>query len=175
MTGPDASGAFTAQVQLRRASSRTSSSSTASWELDPDEHWQKYVGGVANSAVQVGNCHAPTLALVANAVTRPAAGQGHYTATVRFVPGRGRAPRSTPSSVKATLRKDDQTQPLAGVTVDAAHSSIALDVPGLADGKYTAFVTAKDLAGQSTQSLRLVFWVEADPFTVAGRRSSTWR
>ncbi len=45
-----------------------------------------------------------------------------------------------------------------------AHETIALDVTGLADGKYSAFVTAKDYAGQSTQTLRLVFWVEADPF-----------
>ncbi len=64
----------------------------------------------------------------------------------------------------ATLRKDGQTSTITGASVDAAHESIALDVPNLADGKYTAFVVAKDLAGQTTQNLRLVFWVEADPF-----------
>ena len=163
MTGPDASGAYTAQVQLSPGLVAYKLIVDGTWELDPGEHWQKYVGGVANSAMQVANCHAPTLALVSNAVTRPAAGQGHYTATVAFHPGEG-APPVEPSSVKATLRKDGTTTSVGGVTVDAAHSSIALDVPVLADGKYSAFVTAKDYAGQSTQSLRLVFWVEADPF-----------
>ncbi len=121
------------------------------------------MGGIANSAVQVTDCHLPTLALATNAVARPASGQGHYTATVTFVPGEG-APPMDPSSVQATLRKDGKTSAVAGAHVDAAGSSIAIDVPKLADGKYTAFVSAKDAAGQATQALRLVFWVEADAF-----------
>jgi glycosidase len=163
MTGPDASGAYSAQVQLAPGLVAYKLVVDGTWQLDPGEHWQKYVGGIANSAVLVGNCHAPQLALSTNAVSRPSAGQGHYTATVAFHAGVG-APPMLPSSVSATLRKDGTTTPVSGVTVDAAHSSIAVDVPGLADGKYTVFVTAKDYAGQSTQSLRLVFWVEGDPF-----------
>jgi glycosidase len=53
---------------------------------------------------------------------------------------------------------------VSGVSVDAAHQTIGVDVPSLADGKYSAFVTAKDLAGQMAPSLRLVFWIEADTF-----------
>jgi len=163
MMGPDATGAFTAQVQLSPGLFAYKFIVDGTWELDPNEKWQKYVGGVANSAVQVGNCHDPKLVLASNAVTRPAAGQGHYTATVTFVPGQG-APPIDPKGVTATLRKDGQTSTITGASVEAAHESIALDVPNLADGKYTAFVVAKDLAGQTTQNLRLVFWVEADPF-----------
>jgi len=163
MTGPDASGAFTAQVPLTPGFYAYKLIVDGQWQLDPQEHWQKYVGGIANSGVQVVDCHQPTLALATNSVARAAAGQGHYTATVSFVPGEG-APPLDPSSVQATLRKDGQTTAIAGVVASSAHESIALDVSGLADGKYTAFVTAKDDAGQSTQSLRLVFWVEADPF-----------
>jgi neopullulanase len=164
MLGPDASGAFTAQVELTPGLYAYKFIVDGQWQLDPKEHWQKYVGGVANSAVQVTDCHVPTLALATNTVTRPAAGQGHYAATVSFVPGEG-APPIDPSSAQVTLRKDEQTSAVSGVTVDAASSTLTVEVPKLADGKYTVFVSAKDLAGQSpTEPLRLVFWVEADPF-----------
>ena len=163
MTGPDASGAFTAQVVLAPGFYAYKFIVDNNWQLDPQERWQKYVGGTANSGVEVTSCHLPTLSLETNAVARPASGQGQYTATVTFVPGEG-APGLDPKSVEVTLRKDGQTSAISGVTVSAAHQSIALDVPGLADGKYTAFVTAKDYAGQATAPLRLVFWVEADPF-----------
>ena len=163
MAGPDATGAYTAQVQLAPGLVAYKLIVDGTWQLDPNEHWQKFVGGIANSAVQVANCHLPTLALTTNAVARPVAGQGHYTATVAFHAGEG-APPIEPSSVKATLRKDHTTTSVVGVTVDVSHSTIAVDVPSLADGKYSVFVTAKDYAGQSTQSLRLVLWVEAAPF-----------
>jgi glycosidase len=163
MTGPDASGAFTAQVQLQPGLVAYKLIVDGQWQLDPAAHWQKYVGGVANSAVRVTDCHLPTLSLSSNSVSRPAAGQGHYIASVVFQPGQG-APSVDPSSVKATLRKDGQTQPLAGAKLDAAHSTIALDVPGLADGKYSVFVDAKDRAGQAAATLRLVFWVEAETY-----------
>jgi glycosidase len=163
MTGPDASGAFTAQVQLTPGLVAYKLIVDGQWELDPAEHWQKYVGGVANSAVRVADCHVPTLSLATNAVARPAAGQGHYTATVAFHAGQG-APSVDAASVEATIRKDGQTQPLTGVTLDATHATIAIDAPGLADGKYTVFVDAKDRAGQSAPTLRLVFWVEAEAY-----------
>jgi glycosidase len=163
MTGPDSSGAFSAQVTLAPGFYAYKLIVDGQWQLDPAERWQKYVGGIANSGVQVADCHLPVLALSTNAVTRPAAGQGQYTATVAFVPGEG-APDLDPASVQATLRKDGATTPITGVKINASHETIALDVTGLADGKYTAFVTAKDYAGQATQSLRLVFWVEANAF-----------
>lgn len=163
MVGPDANGAFSAQVPLQPGLVAYKLIVDGQWQLDPGAGWQKYVGGLANSAVQVVDCHAPTLVVHDNLVSRPAAGQGVYTANLTFVPGQG-APPIDSASVQATLRKDGQTTTLTGVTVDPAHESIELTVPALADGKYTAFVAAKDLAGQSTQTLRLVFWVEANPF-----------
>jgi glycosidase len=163
MMGPDSTGAYTAQVQLAPGLVAYKFIVGGNWILDPNEHWQKYVGGVANSAIQVTNCHMPTLSLTTNSVARPAAGQGHYTAAVAFNPGMG-APPLLASSVAATLRKDGVTTTVSGVTINAAQSSISVDVPGLADGKYTVFVSAKDYAGQATQNLRLVFWVEASPF-----------
>ena len=79
-----------------------------------------------------------------------------------FTPGAG-APAIDPSTVQVTLRKDNVTTTVTGVHL--AGSTIVVDAPGLADGKYTIFVTAKDLAGQSpAEPLRLVFWIEAEHF-----------
>jgi glycosidase len=163
MTGPDASGAYAAQVQLAPGLVAYKLIVDGQWLLDAGARWQKYVGGVPNSAVRVANCHVPTLTLDAKSIARPAAGQGHFVATVAFHPGDG-APVLDAGTVHATIRKDGQSQPVAGVTTDAAKSTISIDVPALADGKYTVFVDAKDLAGQAASTLRLVFWIEADAF-----------
>jgi glycosidase len=163
MAGPDATGAFTAHVQLMPGLVAYKFIVDGQWTLDPKERWQKYVSGIANSAVRVTDCHEPSLVLDTNATSRPAAGQGHYTATVRFVAGEG-APPLDAASVQVTLRKDGQTTMVSGVSVDATKQTIAVDAPNLADGKYSAFVAAKDLAGQVASPLRLVFWIEADQF-----------
>ena len=162
---PDATGAFTATVQVMPGLVAYKFIVDGNWILDPNERYQKYEGGVANSAVQVPVCSLPALTVAAHDVERPAAGQGHITAQVAFAPGLG-APGLDPSTVAATLRKDGVETPITGVTVDSGHTTISLDVPNLADGKYTIFVTAKDLAGQApAEPLRLVLWVEAQPFT----------
>jgi glycosidase len=164
MSGPDATGGFSAQVQLPPGLVAYKFIVDGNWILDPAERWQKYVGGIANSAVQVVDCHLPTLALVTNdAPPRPASGQGVYTATALFVPGVG-APPLDPKTVAVTVRKDGQTSPVTGVMVDEATGSISFDLQSLADGKYSAFVAASDLAGQVASPLRLVFWIEASKF-----------
>ena len=162
---PDATGAYTATVVVTPGLVAYKFLVDGSWILDPDEKWQKYEGGIANSAVLVPQCSLPTLTAGAHTVTRAAAGQGHIVANAVFVPGQG-APAIDAQTVQATLRKDGVTTPIANVAIDAAHTTITVDVPNLADGKYTIFVTAKDLAGQSpAEPLRLVFWVEASAFT----------
>ena len=163
MTGPDSDGAFSAHVQLSAGLVAYNFIVDGNWILDPNEHWQKYVGGIVNSAVQVPACTVPTLSLTTNATTRATAGQGHYTATIHATAGHG-SPAIDAATIAATIRKDNQTNALTTVTYDAATSSISVDAPHLADGKYTVFVTAKDLSGQATAPLRLVFWVEAETF-----------
>ena len=103
------------------------------WILDPSAHLQKYVGGVANTAVDVPGCALPTLSVATNGVTRAAAGQGHYTATIAFAHGAG-APGLDATSATATIRKDGVTSSVANVTADASAETIAIDAAGLADG-----------------------------------------
>ncbi|HEY3807328.1 MAG TPA: alpha-amylase family glycosyl hydrolase [Kofleriaceae bacterium] len=159
---PDGTGAWTATVTVTPGLVAYKFIVDGNWILDPNEKWQKYEGGVANSALQIGNCQLPVLTASAHAVTRPSSGAGEITASVLFTPGSG-APGIDATTASATIRKDNVTTPLAA-TVQG--STISVDATGLADGKYTVFVTAKDLAGQSpAEPLRLVLWVEASQFT----------
>jgi glycosidase len=134
------------------------------WQLDPESHLRKYIGSVENSAVRVTDCHLPTLSLSDKTIARPLAGQGEFKAHVAVTPGRGGSPVD-PATVKATLRAEDQTAPISGVTVDAHSGTITIDSPSLADGKYTIFVDASDHAGKPAKTLRLVFWIEANEFS----------
>ncbi|HEY4244484.1 MAG TPA: alpha-amylase family glycosyl hydrolase [Kofleriaceae bacterium] len=159
---PDASGGFTATVSAAPGLVAYKLIVDGTWILDPAEKWQKYEGGVANSAVKVAQCGLPSLTAAASNVARTAPGQGHITASVTFAPGVGGAAIDA-SSATATLRKDGAT---SAATATVSGSTISVDAAGLADGKYTIFVTAKDTTGQSpAEPLRLVYWVEASHFT----------
>ena len=146
------------------------------WILDPDERCQKYEGGIANSAVQVPDCSLPALTL-ADARRRRGRRRGRATSPRRSRSRAGHgAPGLDPSTVRRRCARTARRPPITGVTVDAARTTICLDVPGLADGKYTIFVDAKDHRGAGAREpLRLVFWVEAERVLLAATRSSTWR
>ena len=159
---PDGTGAWIGTVVVTPGLVAYKFLVDGNWILDPDEKWQKYEGGVANSAVQVAECQLPVLSAGAHTVTRPSAGAGEIQASVSFTAGAG-APGIDASTASATIRKDNATTPLAATV---SGSTISVDATNLADGKYTIFVTANDLAGQSpAEPLRLVFWVEASQFT----------
>jgi glycosidase len=160
MVGPDANGGYTASVVLPVGLEGYKLLLDGNFVEDPDASLLKFVGGVENSGVQVADCHMPTLAMATQSNTRAAAGQGHYIATVAFNAGLG-APPIDPTTVKATFRKDQTRTP---TTATLSGSTITVDVPNLADGKYSVFVDASDLAGQAAPTLRLVFWIEAETF-----------
>jgi glycosidase len=164
MDGPDAQGAFTARVPLMPGLVAYKLILDGNWVLDPDNAFRKYVGGTENSGFSVPDCHKPLLSLASHQVTREAGG-GHVTASVKFTRASGGGPALDPASVKVTLRHDGAERPLPptmGGTSSAP--TVDLDANGLADGKYTLFVDAADKAGAPALRLRLVFWVEAEPF-----------
>ena len=163
LRGPDAQGAFTGEVPLLPSVAAYKLLVDGKFLLDPSAKLRKYAGGVENSAVRVVDCHAPVLSLATQATTRSAAGQGRFQATVAFRRGQD-APALDVGSVSVTLRHDATRAPLTAA-IDAAAQTIAVDAPALADGKYTIFVDAKDAAGQSAKTLRLVFWIEGPAFS----------
>jgi len=131
------------------------------WQLDPGARLRKYVGNVENSAVRVANCHIPALSLTSKSLSRAQAGQGQLSAEVAFAPSVEGAQLDA-ASVHATLRRDGAATAVAQVS--AAGTQIKLTVPQLSDGKYTVLVNAADRNGHAAHPLRLVFWVEAQPF-----------
>lgn len=137
------------------------------WTLDPDAARRKYVDGVENSGVRVEDCRRPTLARVSSTVERASAGQGRIRAVVRWTDGvEGVAVDA--GSVRAMLRRDGANTPITTAMVDAGARTVSVDVPSLADGKYTVLVEARDRSGREAVPLRLVFWVEAEPFDWQG-------
>jgi glycosidase len=162
MSGPDDKGAFEAKVALPPGFHGYKVIVDGQWQLDPGARWRKYVGGIENSGIRVVDCRLPTLALGAQKLERPAAGQGKYTARIAFVPGQNLS-KVDASSVKATVHHDFGTTP-AAVTVDAVAGTLDVVASGLAEGKHTLVVEAKDRAGREAKPLPLVFWVEPEPF-----------
>jgi glycosidase len=163
LTGPDANGAYAASVKLAPGLVAYKLVIDGKLELDPASGLRKYVGGVENSAVRVADCLVPQLTLAKQTLTRAAAGQGRYQASVAYRDGASAA-GIDPATVKATLRRDSAATPVQNATFDANAQTIAIDAAALADGKYTLFVDAVDRAGHNAKTLRLVFWIEAAPF-----------
>jgi glycosidase len=164
MKGPDATGAFSARVPLAPGLVAYKLLVDGAFQLDSASPLEKYVGGIANSAVEVTDCHLPSLTDSSSKAERASKGHGEYKATVVFTPGEG-APPIDPASVKVTLRNDQKSSRAKGFTTDFAKSTISIDIPDLADGKYTALVDASDYGGQKAKTLRLVFWIEAEAFS----------
>ncbi|HEY1957539.1 MAG TPA: alpha-amylase family glycosyl hydrolase [Polyangiaceae bacterium] len=155
MTGPDGSGVFSAKVPLAPGWWAYKIIVDGNWQLDPQSTTRKYVGGVENSGVTVGDCYLPSLALASQNNSK-----GHYSAQVSFVPGAAQT-QIDPTTVTVTLRKDFTDSSLV---TNTSGSSIAIDAANLAAGKYTIFVDAKDRLGRAAPRLRLVFWSEDQTF-----------
>ncbi len=164
MTGPDVNGAYTARVPLPVGMTAYKLIFNGVWEMDPGAWLRTFVGGTENSALLVADCHVPAFAVLDSTPSRAAAGAGAYVAHVRLDPGQDQ-PALDPASLGATLRKDGVTTALPAPTYDPASGSITVSATGLADGKYTVFLSAKDKAGNApAEPLRLVFWIEPETF-----------
>jgi glycosidase len=161
MVGPDASGAFTATVNLPVGMTAYELVVDGAATIDTAAKFRKYVGASEFSAVLVLDGSLPSLTVASHTVSRPSAGKGEYKAEVDFAPAVSASPLD-PTTVKATLRKDGVTTSVPSSVDGSGH--VTFDITGLADGKYTAFVDASDKSGHAAPSARLVFWIEASTF-----------
>jgi glycosidase len=170
MSGPSVDGTYTATVNLSPGLQAYKivyddvNGGGTQWVLNPSEGRRKYVSGIENSGIKVRDCSLPTFDVTSKSVSRPAAGQGHYQATLRFVDAID-ASGAAPSGLDAELEKDGAATPLASPQVtSAANGDLTIDIPGLADGKYRVVLRPKTVSGRTGDPVRLVFWVEAEPF-----------
>ncbi|MBI4701022.1 MAG: glycosyl hydrolase [Deltaproteobacteria bacterium] len=136
------------------------------WVFDPAQGRRKYFGGVENSAVKVPDCRLPTFKVDASAAARPAPGQGSFEATLSFVDG-SEASGADAAGFEATLDAEGTKKTLKDpeLAIDAKSGNVKLSLTKLADGKYTVRLRAKTANGRVGDSLRLVFWIEAEPFS----------
>lgn len=135
------------------------------WVLNPDEGRRKYVDDVENSAVRVPDCNLPRLAVVTSEPVRTGPDAGTYHAELEFHDG-AQGSGADPAAYEAVLRSGGDERPLEGgeLTVDAATGDAAIDLEGLPDGKHTVVVRAATRSGKIGEALRLVFWIETEPF-----------
>ncbi len=162
MLGPDADGAFTAKVKLEESLGTVVGYKLlldGNYELDPKAELRKYVGGVENSGVRAAECKLPELALRGKIAVDA---KGTFAAEAVFTRGAG-GQGLDPASVTAELRAGRSTKKVPA-TLDAATRTVKVALSGLAQGKYTVVLSAKDRSGAQTRPLRLVFWVEAQAF-----------
>lgn len=173
LQGPGAGGESTATVLLPPGLHAYKvvyeQNGSQTWALDPDQGRRKYVNGTENSAVKVPDCGKPTFLVVTTDAKRAAPGAGTFVATLAYrdaVDGGG----PDLAGATATLTHDDVTSSLSTgeLLVDSTTGDVSIALGGLADGKYKLEVFAKSKGGAVSDPVRLVFWIEAEPFSWEG-------
>ena len=173
LNGPGAGGEYKATVNLPPGLHAYKlvydQNGMTSWVLDPDQGRRKYVGGTENSAVKVPDCSKPTLAAESTEAKRPSPGAGTFTAKLLY---KDAIDASGPDAAGFTAKlthEDEVTTPGAGeIVVDAATGDVTVFLANLADGKYKLEVFAKSKSGAVSEPIKLVFWIEAQPFSWNG-------
>jgi glycosidase len=153
MTGPDASGKYSAQVMLMPgAHAYKLVVDGTDWQFDPRNPYRKYVGGVENSVVEVDDCNAPRIAFV----KLDKSADGSLRAEARL---------EGPADGTAVARGDVEVLldgAAAGTVGDDGH--ITVTASGLAKNKHRVTVRAKDRMGRTAKELVVPFWIEETPF-----------
>lgn len=136
------------------------------WMLDPGQGRRKYVGGTENSAIKVRDCSLPALHVKSSKVTRPAAGQGTYSATLEYEDGTNANGANTAGYI-VKLYENGSIKPLpAGqVVMDPASGNVTVNLSGLADGKYRLEITPRSNYFKFGEVTHLAFWVEPETFS----------
>jgi len=138
---------------------------TAAWVLDPSQGRRKYVSGIENSAVKVADCRLPTFAVSKSQSARSSAGSGTYSAKLLFRDGVERS-GSDAAGYVATLEQDGIKTPLTAPQLKVApNGDVTLSLSRLSDGKYRVVIRGKTKSGRVSEPLRLVFWIESEPFS----------
>lgn len=120
------------------------------WKLDPAHGRRKYVGGVENSRVIVGDCKDPVLRLD----KFEAKGDGTVTIIAQYLDGQDGAGIGEITATSKSLK------PTPAIT----NGQITIALTGAPKGKHTVFIHAKDKAGHVAKSLTIPLWIEDEAF-----------
>jgi len=161
---PDGTGSYQVTVNLEPGLYAYKVVVDGDWRLDASQPRRKYVGTplVENSAIKVADCRMPSWRVETSEVTRPSAGEGTYQAVLRFVDGiEGTGPDIKGYSF--ALQHNGTDKPVS-LTPDNS-GDVVVSLTGLQDGKYRLLATPRAGNGREGTPLRLVFWVEREPFS----------
>ena len=134
------------------------------WRFDPDNAYRVYADGVENSGLRVADCSLPRLAVVSAAGMRDAVGAGRLDAVLRYEARRAGAL----TTAQGELRVGASWRPLTSGELTMTASGVEVHVSGLADGKYSARVTATSATGAVSESVILPVWIESARFSWDG-------
>jgi glycosidase len=159
MAGPDSHGAYTAKLTLPHGAYGyklvvTDTAGALTWQLDPQNPYTKWVGGVENSVLEIDDCQVP--ALVFGKLDRSASGTIH--AEIQYLDAASRA-GFDPQALSVEL----DGAPATGVMV-RDDGLITLDATGLGKQKHRIIVRAADRAGHKATDLYVPFWIEDEDF-----------
>jgi hypothetical protein len=160
MDGPNEAGEFSKTIELKPGLwAYKLVVDNTEWTLDPEQAYRKYVGGVENSAVRVPDCALPRLEAITTNVTG-----GQFKAEVRYIDGVAAAGLDS-KSVESVLRHHGGEEPVTFMAGgDSSAPAFNFSLSALESGKYTLVLKAADNQGRVSEPLRLVFWVESEPF-----------
>lgn len=172
LSGPDGDGYFTASVDLPPGLHAYKlvydAGGEAQWVLDPLQGRRKYLSEIENSAVKVPDCTLPSFMIESSESERPAEGQGTYTASLAYVDGIA-GDGADPAGFEAILDEEGETRALTDDEITVSpEGDVSLNLEGLGDGKYTVRLRGATAGGLVGEAQRLVFWIEAEPFTWNG-------
>ncbi|HGG58177.1 MAG TPA: glycosyl hydrolase, partial [Nannocystis exedens] len=172
LEGPDGDGFFSATLSLPPGLHAYkivyNAGGETQWILDPLRGRRKYIGETENSAIKVADCTLPSFIIDSSTSERPAPGEGSYSAALSFVDAiAGDGP--DPDAFEAVLDEEGDTRSLTAdeLTIDD-EGNVNIELANLADGKYTLRLRGATTSGAIGRSIRLVFWIEAEPFTWQG-------
>ncbi|MCB9655385.1 MAG: glycosyl hydrolase [Deltaproteobacteria bacterium] len=167
LTDPDGDGVYTTSLSLSPGLYPYKLVVDGSWMLDPSHNYRAYEGGTENSGLRVPDATRPLLRLVDQRLDVAGAGRGKARFVIAYDEGfRGPGPAADQFVVKhqngagevQTLARDVEWR------WDPATWGLTVDLSGLQDGKHTVTVEGVNENGQSTETLRLPFWVEPESF-----------
>lgn len=158
MSGPDEDGYYTASLgELPPGEYGYKLLFDGAWESEPPaDVYTKWVDGVENRNLRVGDCQRPLL----QTISATANAAGELTVVVLVAAGAGGAPID-PGAVQATLGGEPAT-----VLVDPDTGFVRVTASGLAPGKHSLRLYAADTAGNRAENepLFIPLWVEDEPF-----------
>ncbi len=127
------------------------------WMADPNVGTTAFHDGIEVSLVHVDDCSAPALRVDA------AAGHADGTAeaSLTFLAAASASPLD-PASVRVTELGGSSAT--VDVATDPAKGTVSVTAHGLAPGKHTLFVAARDASGKDAEPGRVTVWEEASPF-----------